>query len=193
MKKRRPNNNLRSLGSGVGEAGAGRAGGSRGGLFAGRNGNFGAFFNAAENHFACGCLVDGSDQDVHGFVDEAASAIDHDHGAVLEVGNALIDFLAFAQNEDAHSFAGEESGTNGVGEEIDVENVDALNAGHFVEIEVVGDDFGAQAKGKVDQFAIDFVRTVGIVVNDADFDGLHFLDTMENFQTAATALAAQRV
>src|SRR5258708_17729153 len=168
------------LGSGVWEAGAGGAGRDGGGLFAGRNGSFGDFIEAAEDHFAGRSLVDGGDQDVHGFVDEAASAVDHDHGAVLEVGDALIDFLAFAKDEDAHAFAGEKCGANGVGEKINVEDADALNAGDFIEIEVVGDDFGAEALGKFDQLAIDFVRTVGIVVDDADFEGLHFLNALED-------------
>src|SRR5258707_4564950 len=91
------------LGSCVREAGAGGASRGGGGLFAGRNGSFGAFIEAAEDHFAGRSLVDGGDQDVHGFVDEAASAVDHDHGALLEGGGALIDFLALPKGGNAHA------------------------------------------------------------------------------------------
>src|SRR6266852_1066333 len=43
-----------------------------------------ALVEAAENHFACGRLVDGGDEDVHGAVDKPARAIHHHHGAVIE-------------------------------------------------------------------------------------------------------------
>src|SRR6266404_2619473 len=106
---------VRVLLGGFWEAGAGGAG-RRGGLFAGRNWSFtGVFIEAAENHFTGGRLVYGGYENVHGFVDEAARAINHNHGAILEIGDTLIDFLAFTKNEDAHAFAGKKRGANGVG------------------------------------------------------------------------------
>src|ERR1700745_58074 len=80
--------------------GAGGAG-CRGGLFAGWNRSFtGVVIEAAKNHFTRGLLVPASYKNAHSFVDEAASAVHHDHGAVLEIGDALIDFLAFAKDEN---------------------------------------------------------------------------------------------
>ena len=109
-----------------------------------------AIVEAAEDHFAGGRLMHGGDEDVDGFVDEAASAVDYDHGAVFEIGYALIDLLAFAQDEDAHAFTGKDGRTQSVRKKIDVEDADTLNAGDLVEIEIVGDDLGLKAEGEFD-------------------------------------------
>ena len=137
--------------------------------------------------------MDGGDEDVDGFVDEAASAVDDDHGAVLEITDALTGFFAFAKDEDAHALAGKNGGAESVGEKIDVENADALNAGDFVEIEIVGDDLGLEAESEFDEFAIDFAGVAGNVVDDADFERLKLLDALQDFEAAASALAAEAV
>src|SRR5262245_14057980 len=108
------------------------------------------FVEASENHFAGGRLVDRSHQDVYRLINEAASAVHDDHGAILEVRDALIHLFAFAQDEDSHAFAGQNGGAESVGEKIDVENSDALNAGDLIEIEIVGDDFGLKTQSQFD-------------------------------------------
>lgn len=154
---------------GIGIERARRAiGAARDGLAEGRR-RVAAFIDPAENHFAGRCLMDGGDQDVHGLVDEAACAIDDNHGAVFKIGNALIYFLAFAEDKDAHAFSGENSGAKSVGQKVDVENVDALNTGDFIEVEIVGNDFGLEAESEFDQFAVDFADLAGSVFDDADF------------------------
>ena len=88
-----------------------------------------AFVVAAEDHFAGRGLVDGGDGDVHGLVNELVRAVRDDHGAVIEICDALIVFFAFAQDENAHDLAREDDGLERVGKLIDVENLDALQRG----------------------------------------------------------------
>ena len=137
--------------------------------------------------------MDRSDEDVHGLVDQAASAVDDDHGAIFEICHSLIRFLAFAKDKNAHSFAGKKRGPHRVGEKVHVENADALHAGNFIEIEVVGDNPGAEAEGKLDEFAVNFIRSIGIIFDDADFKSLHLLDALQDFESAAPALTTQAV
>src|SRR5215469_14196922 len=86
-------------GGGVSQSGVLPGGGVGGGIWPGWpfiGTGIGAGVDTAEDHLASRSLVDRGDQDVYGFVDEAASAIDDDHGAVLQISDTLSRFLAFA-------------------------------------------------------------------------------------------------
>src|ERR1700735_3007934 len=75
----------------------------------GRNGArrhlFAALVVTSEDHFARGSLMHGRHRDVDRLVDHFARAVHHHHRAVVEVRDALIVFLAFAQDENAHGLA----------------------------------------------------------------------------------------
>src|SRR5580704_5571592 len=153
----------------------------------------GAFVEAAENHFAGGSLVDGSDEDIHGAVDQSACAVHNHHGAVIEIGDALGGFLPFPQNKDAHGFAGKHGGLQGVGKLVDIQHRDILDAGNLVEIVIVGDNFGAGAPREFDELLV-YARGAGdIVVQHPNFEAGHFLHALQNFQAAAAALAFQGI
>ena len=154
---------------------------------------FGAIIDATEDHFAGGSLVDGSDQDIDGAIDEAASAIDHDHGAVVEIGHALCGFLAFPEDKDAHRFAGENGWLEGVGKFIDIENGEALHARDFVQIEIVGNNFGVKTARDIDKFLIDGNNSRDVFFQDAHFEARHFLHALQDFQATTAALALERV
>src|SRR6185437_16647591 len=96
-------------------------------------------------------------------------------------------------DEDAHRFARQHNGLEGIGELVDVENFYALQSGDFVEIEIVGDDFRVIALGEFNELQVHFGDVLKIVLGDLDVQVVHFLDTLQNFQTATATLAAQRI
>jgi hypothetical protein len=146
-----------------------------------RRRSFVAVVQAAKDHFPSGRLVDRSDENVHSLVDQAARAVHDHHRAVFKVRNTLIDFLAFAENEDPHAFTRKNGRTEGVGEQIDVENVDALDRSDLIEIEIVGDDFGLEAERQFDELAIDITSLAGNVLDDAYFVGWQLLNALQDF------------
>src|SRR6202042_550419 len=70
----------------------------------------------AEYHFAGSRLQNGSDRYVDGLADHLARIVDYHHGSVVEIGDALVVFLAFLEDEDAHDFAGQHDGLQRIGE-----------------------------------------------------------------------------
>ena len=64
-----------------------------------------------------------------GGVDVALSALDHHHGAIVQVGHALAQFLAFLNNVDPHFLAWENDGLQGVGQFVHVQDLYALELG----------------------------------------------------------------
>src|SRR5580765_4342456 len=145
-----------------------------------------AFVQSAENHFTGGSLVNRGDDYVDRLVDQAAGAIDNHHGAILQIPDALSGLLAFAQDEDTHGFTREDRRANRVGQKIYIQNIDALDAGYFIEIEVIGNNFGVQAQRQFDKFAVHFAGGRGAVLQDTDFQRGNFLDALQHFQTTTT-------
>ena len=135
----------------------------------------------------------GGDHDVDGAIDVAARAVDYDHGAVIEIGDTLRRFLAFAKNQNAHRLAGKDRSLHGIGKFIDVEDGNALNAGHFVEIEIVGDNFGIGGAGQFDEFLIHGQAAWKILVEDAEIEPRHFLEAFNDFEATTAALALQAI
>ena len=87
------------------------------------------FVVAAEDHFAHGRLEDGGDGDVDVLADHAARVVDDDHRPVVEIGHALVLFLALLDDEDLHRLAGQDDGPEGVGQLVDVEDRESAGAG----------------------------------------------------------------
>jgi len=133
------------------------------------------------------------DEDVDGAIDEAAGAVDDNHGAIVEVGNSLGGLLAFAEDEHAHGLAREDGGFHGVGQFIDIENSDALDARDLIEIEIIGDDFGVALAGEFDELEIDSGDRRKIVLENAEIEPGHFLHALKNFESATAALALEGV
>ena len=97
-------------------------------------------------------MQDGGHGNVDGLADHLAGVVDDHHGAVIEIGDALVVFFSFFQNEDAHDLAGQNDGLKRVGQFVDVEHGHALQLGDFVEIEVVGEDLAFVELGQFDEF-----------------------------------------
>src|SRR5258706_2114347 len=62
----------------------------------------------SENHFARGGLQHRRDRDVDGLADRLARIVDYDHGSIVKIGDALVVFFAFLEDEDMHDFAGKD-------------------------------------------------------------------------------------
>src|ERR1700722_8892547 len=61
-----------------------------------------ALIISSKDHFPRGGLMHRSHGDVDGLVDHLARAIHHHHGAIVQIGHALVVFFSLAQNEYAH-------------------------------------------------------------------------------------------
>src|SRR5262249_53566464 len=98
------------------------------------------FVELAKDHFARGGLQYRGDRDVDVLADHLARVVDYDHGAVIEIGNTLVVLLAFLRDKDAHDFARQPNGLQGISKLVDVQDRDALKLRNLVQVEVVGDD-----------------------------------------------------
>ena len=115
----------------------------------------GAIIQAAEDHFSGWSLVNRSDQNFDGAIDQAPCSVNHNHSAIVQISHALIGLFAFAKDQDAHGFAGKNGRFEGVSEFVDVEHGNALDPGDFIQIVIVGDDFACGAAREIDEFLID--------------------------------------
>jgi len=134
-------------------------------------------------------LEDAGDGDFDGTADHFAGVVDDYHGAVVEIADALVVLLAFLEDEDIHVLAGEDDRLEGVGEVVDVQDVDVMEMGDLVEVEVVGDDLGFPFFGKFEELEIDFADGREIVRDDLDLKDFVGLHALEHVKTAAAALA----
>src|ERR1700730_9918899 len=148
---------------------------------------------AAENHFAGGGLVNRRDADIDSPVDQLARAVDDDHGPIIQIGNALVVFFPFAQNEDAHDLAGQDDGLERVRELVDVHDLNSLKRSDFVEVEIVRNDFRVVALSHLDQLQIHLDDVREIVFGDLHLQMRHFLDALEHLEAAPASLALQRI
>src|SRR5258708_17082089 len=147
----------------------------------------------AKDHFSGSGLQDGCHRDVHVLADQLARIVHHHHGAVVEIGDALVVLLAFFQDEDAHGLAGKHDGLEGVGQFVDVEHFHALELGDFVEVEIVGDDLAFIHLRQFDQFEVDCADGGKIVFDDLHVDGDDLLHALQHVKTAASTITFERV
>ena len=79
-------------------------------------------------------------RDIDSFANHLARVVYDYHGAIVEIGDSLVIFLPFLQDEDSHGLAGKHDRLQGIGQFVDVQDFDALKLRDFVQIEVIGDD-----------------------------------------------------
>ena len=148
---------------------------------------------APEDHFTSGGLQDAGDGDVDGSGDHFFGVIDHHHGAVVKIGDALVVLFALLQDKDAHGFAGENDGLEGVGKIVDVEDLHAVELGNLIQIEVVGHDFAAVDLGEFDQLHVDFGNVGEVVFEDPHVQLGHLLNALEDVESTAPAVSFEGV
>src|SRR5262249_37810052 len=119
--------------------------------------------------------------------------VDDHHGAVVKVRHALVVFLAFFQDEHAHGFARQDDRLERIGEFVDVEDFDALKLRDLVEVEVVGDDLSLVHLGQFNQLHVNFTNGGEVVFDDLDLEGRCLLQTLQDVEAAAAAVALERI
>src|SRR5579884_323712 len=152
-----------------------------------------AIVEAAEDHFTGGGLEDAGDGDVDGAGDHLARVIHYYHGAVVQIGDALVVLLAFLKNEDAHGLAGKHDGLERIGQLINVEHFDAVQLRDLVQIEVVGNDLANIEARQLDQLHVDFADVGKVILDDLHLKLRQFLDALQDVQAAAAAVAFQGI
>src|SRR5581483_11162566 len=128
-----------------------------------------------EDHPAGGRLQDAGDGHGDGAVDVAAPVLHHHHGAVVEVAHALVRLLAVFDDGHLHRLTGADDRLQRVGEVVEVEDTQALDAGQLDEAPV---DVGGAGDVGVEELA-DHVRAV--------------LQPVDHGEAAAAPGAAHRV
>src|SRR3984893_4141328 len=152
-----------------------------------------ALIPLAKDHLARGGLQDRGHRDVDGLANHLARVIDDHHGAVIEIGNALVVLFSFLQDEHPHNFARQNDGLERVGQFVDVEHGHTLQLRDFIEVEVVGDDLAFIQLGQFDELHIDFADAGEVIFHDLDLDRSRFLETLQDVEAAAAAIAFERV
>ena len=122
-----------------------------GGLRA-RLGGFAAGFagagEAGEHHGAGGGLVEADELNFNFLAEVGFAVVNYDHGAVLEIGDALAGVAAGGDDFDAGALAGEIFVAEGEGEFAEAEDFNLLGGSDLFEVEIVGEDEAAVGFGK---------------------------------------------
>src|SRR5882762_3078775 len=151
------------------------------------------FLQAAKDHFACRGLMNGRNNDIDTLVDHPAPAIHHDHRAIIQIRHALVCFLAFTKNQNPHGLAGEHGRLQRLRQLVDVQHREALHCGHLVQVEVVGNNFCADAPRQLHQFVVHVPSLPKIILQNPHLYLWHFLNPLQHFEPAPSALPLQRV
>ena len=110
----------------------------------------------AEDHLSRRRLEHARHGDIHVLAEELSRVVDDHHRAIVQIDNTLVVLLAFLENKHAHELTGKHDGFEGIGELVDIEDLNASHLRHFVEVEIVGDDLGIELPGQLDDFQIHF-------------------------------------
>src|SRR5579884_957232 len=146
-----------------------------------------------ENHAACDRLQYTGDSDFDSATHVLATTFNYDHRAIVQVADALTQFFAFLHNLDIDILAGKQNGLDCVRQFVDVQHFDALQFRHAVEVEVVSDDGAMQVTRHLHQLAIYLGNAFYVVISNLDRNGGVFLQAVQHFQSAPTAIAAHRI
>ena len=107
-------------------------------------------FVASKDHLArCG-LQNAGYRRVDRLSDHLSRIVNNDHCPVIQVSDALIEFLAFFQNEHLHRFPGQVNGLERVGKLVDIEDLDAAKLRDLVQIEIIRYDLRFEFPGEFD-------------------------------------------
>ena len=143
-----------------------------------------ALVELAENHLPGGGLQHASHGDVDGLRNHLLGVVHHHHGAVVQVSHALVVLLALLQDEDAHRFARQHDRLQRIGQLVDVQDLDAVQLGHLVQVEIVGDDLAIVDLPQFDQLHVHVPHLREILFDDLHREVGHFLDALQDVQAA---------
>src|SRR5689334_10382657 len=147
----------------------------------------------AKDHLSGGGLVNRCYDDIHRLVNGPPASVNHHHGPIVQVSHALVVFLAFAQDENAHGLARQNHRLQRVRELIDVEHIQPLQGSHFVQVVVIGHDLGVVPFGQFDQLQVHFGDLREIVFGDLDLQVRHLLHSLQDLETAPATLPLEAI
>src|ERR1700722_13793663 len=147
----------------------------------------------AKNHLSRRGLQDRGDRNVDGLTNHFARVVDNHHSAVIQIGNALVVFLAFFQYEHLHNLARQHDRLQGICQFVDVQHRDTLQLRYFIEIEIVGDDLAFVELSQFNQFQIDFADCGKIIFHDLNLYRSDLLQALQNVEAAASTIAFERI
>src|SRR5712691_1937484 len=151
------------------------------------------FLQTGEDH-AAGCgLEDRGDRGADLLADQPLAVVHDHHGAVVEVGDTLADFLALLDDVDVDDLAGQHHRLERVRQLVDVEHRDARQLGDFVEVVVIGDYLGAHHLAQLDQLAVHLTHVREVLVLDPDGRSRNALQALEDVEPALAPVALERV
>src|SRR5215204_4227698 len=148
---------------------------------------------SSEDHLPGRGLQHARHDHVDGLADHLARIIHDDHRPVVEIGDALVVFLPFLEDEYLHDLARQHDRLERIGELVDIQHLDAAQLRNFVQVEIVGDDLALQRTRQLDQLQIDFAHVREVHVGDGDFHARHLLDLLQNIEPAPSAIALHRI
>ena len=101
------------------------------------------------------------------------SLLGDDHRAVVQVADSLALLFAALEQLDRQALAGQDDRLHGVGQVVQVDDLNALEPGDLVEVVVVGDDLAAQVFRQNDQPLVDLANAgelgdLGVMDPDLD-------------------------
>lgn len=118
-------------------------------LFTGAIGQF------PEDHATGAVLEDAGDSDGDVAAGKCGGIFADDHGAVIEVSDTLAGAITIPDDANIEAFAGDMAWLQGVRDVIKIDDRNALHAGNFVQVEIIGDDTAAHLFGERHNFLID--------------------------------------
>src|SRR5262245_46398667 len=152
-------------------------------------------WQATEDHAPGAGLQDTLDDNVGFFADHRAAIFANHHRSVVEITDALPRGLSRLDDLDRQPLSGKVAGFERIGQVVEVDDINALDAGDLVEVEVVGDDAPAQLLGEFHEPLIDR-HSPGFILLDfvqLDFDVRVRLQLAEDVEPAPAAIAAKLV
>src|SRR3989442_186013 len=151
------------------------------------------FLVLAEDHLPGGGLQDAGDGNVDRLRNHLFGVVHHHHGAVIEVGDPLVIFLAFLEDEDPHDLTRQNDGLERVGELIDVQNREPLELRDLVQVEIVGDDFRLVQFCELNQLHVHVASLREVVLHNLHLHRAHLLHPLQDIESASPAVSLQRI
>src|SRR5262245_17329493 len=151
------------------------------------------FFVPAEDHLSGGRLKHAGDRRFDSLADHLAGVVHHNHRSVIEVRDALIEFLAFLQNENLHGLTRQIDRLESVREFVDIQHLNTAKLRDLVQIEVVGHDLRVELLGEFDQLHVHFANLWIVIFNKLDGDSSHLLNSLQNVEPSPAAITLQRI
>ena len=112
----------------------------------------------------------GTDDGEGGGAEFVLGVVDDDHGAVRQVADGLVVVLAFLDEDEFDLVTDVQGGAHGSGQQVQIEDHEALELGDPAEVGVVGEEPRVEGFGELDELGIDelFLRLVVVMDRDAE-------------------------